>query len=116
MVQRRPTVWLEGGFDHLLGLHRTSQGTGMSEEEASAVVLRDLAAWREYQPRVWRTTADYLGAMDPDEFDRRRLTIKPLPEMSLWDGLFGICLSHGYRHVGEIEYARGVIGLGGLTI
>ena len=46
----------------------------------------------------------------------RRVTIKPLPEMSLWDGLYGICLSHGYRHIGEIEYARGVIGIGGVTI
>jgi hypothetical protein len=27
-----------------------------------------------------------------------------------------MCLSHGYRHVGEIEYVRGVQGLGGLTI
>ena len=54
--------------------------------------------------------------MDPAEFEARRVTIKPLPEMSLWNGLYGICLSHGYRHIGEIEYARGIIGLGGLTI
>ena len=44
------------------------------------------------------------------------MTIKPLGEMSLWDGIYGIGLSHGYRHVGEIEYVRGVQGLGGLTI
>ena len=116
VLERRPTVWLDGGYDQALGLPRTSQGTGMTDEEANAVVLRDLDVWRAYQPRVWERTAAYLGAMDPEGFERRRVTIKPLPEMSLWDGLFGICLSHGYRHVGEIEYARGVIGLGGLTI
>jgi hypothetical protein len=116
VVQRRPTVWLDGGFDQALGLHRTSQGTGMTDDEARAVVLRDLSVWRDYQPRVWEATAAYLRSMDAAEFEERRVTIKPLPEMSLWDGLFGICLSHGYRHVGEIEYARGVIGLGGLTI
>src|SRR5215216_7483590 len=76
VIGRRPTVWLDGGFDQRLGLHRTSQGTGMSEEEASAVVLRDLAAWRDYQPRVWERTAHYLGSMDPEEFERRRVTIK----------------------------------------
>jgi hypothetical protein len=54
--------------------------------------------------------------MSPEEFEARRVTIKPVGEMSLWDGLFGMCLSHGYRHVGEIEYVRGVQGLGGLTI
>jgi hypothetical protein len=116
VIQRRSTVWLEGGFDERLGLPRTSQGTGMSEEEARALVLRDLTIWQEYQPRVWQATAGYLAAMDPAEFQARRVTIKPLPEMSLWDGLYGICLSHGYRHIGEIEYARGIIGLGGLTI
>jgi hypothetical protein len=54
--------------------------------------------------------------MSPEEFDERKVTIKPLGEMSLWDGIYGVCLSHGYRHVGEIEYVRGVQGLGGLTI
>ncbi len=116
VIHRRPTVWMEGGYDETLGLHRTSQGTGMSEEEAKAVVLRDLPVWKEYQPRVWGRTAEYLRSMDPAEFEARRVTIKPLPEMSLWNGLYGICLSHGYRHIGEIEYARGIIGLGGLTI
>lgn len=116
VIHRAPTVWLEGGYNEALGLDRTSQGTGMTEEQANAVVLRDLAVWREYQPRVWEGTAEYLRSMNPEEFETRRVTIKPLPEMSLWNGLFGICLSHGYRHIGEIEYARGVIGLGGLTI
>jgi hypothetical protein len=116
VIHRRPTVWLDGGFDEALGLPRTSQGTGMTEAEANAVILRDLSAWRDYQPRVWESTAAYLRSMDPAEFAERRVTIKPVPEMSLWDGLYGMCLSHGYRHVGEIEYARGVIGLGGLTI
>lgn len=116
IAQGRPTVWLEGGYDQRFGLHRTSQGTGMPEEDAKAMTLNDLEGWREYQPRVWQATDDYLATMSPDEFDTRTVTIKPLGEMSLWQGLNGVCLSHGYRHVGEIEYARGILGLGGLTI
>lgn len=116
VVQRKPTVWLEGGYDETFGLHRTSQGTLMTEEEANAVTIGDLAKWHEYQQRTWQATDDYLTSMSPAEFDSRRVTIKPVGEMSLWDGLFGMCLSHGYRHVGEIEYVRGVQGIGGLTI
>ena len=116
VINQRPTVWLEGGYDEKLGLPRTSQGTGMTKEQADAVALKDVAVWSDYQQAVWKVTAEYLGAMDPAQFDSRRVTIKPLPEMSLWDGLYGVCLSHGYRHIGEIEYARGIIGLGGLTI
>jgi hypothetical protein len=116
VTQRKPTVWLEGSYDVLFGLPRTSQGTGMTEAEANAVQVADVAKWHEYQQGVWKATDAYLGAMSPEEFDSRRVVIKPLPEMTLWDGLYGVCLSHGYRHVGEIEYVRGVQGLGGLTI
>ncbi|GAB4320489.1 MAG: hypothetical protein Kow0010_00300 [Dehalococcoidia bacterium] len=116
VVQRKNTVWLEGGYDQRFGLHRTAQGTGMTAEEANAVTISDIDGWREYQAKVWEATDAYLASMSPEEFDTRMVTIKPVGEMSLWDGLFGMCLSHGYRHVGEIEYVRGVIGLGGLTI
>jgi hypothetical protein len=116
VVQRKPTAWLEGGYDAVFGLPRTSQGTGMTEDEANAVRIADVAKWHEYQQKVWASTDAYLAAMSPAEFDARRVVIKPLPEMSLWDGLYGVCLSHGYRHVGEIEYVRGVQGIGGLTI
>lgn len=116
VTQRQPTVWMNGGYDEKFGLPRNSQGTGMTEAEANAVQIRDVPHWHEYQQKVWAATDAYLASMSPEEFDTRRVVIKPLPEMSLWDGIFGVCLSHGYRHVGEIEYVRGVQGLGGLTI
>jgi DinB superfamily len=116
VTQGRPTVWLAGGYHETFSLPRNSQGTGMTEAEANAVQISDMKAWHEYQAGVWQATDDYLGTMTTDEFDTRRVTIKPLGEMSLWDGIYGVCLSHGYRHVGEIEYVRGVQGLGGLTI
>lgn len=116
VVQRRNTAWLDGGYDERFGLPRTSQGTGMTTAEANAVRLEDVAGWREYQSRVWTATDEFLARISPAEFDQTRVTIKPLGEMPLWNGLFGVCLTHGYRHVGEIEYVRGVQGLGGLTI
>jgi hypothetical protein len=116
VAQGKSTVWLDGAHDVHFGLHRTAQGTGMTADEAAAVQITDVARWREYQSGVWASTADYLKALDPAEFESRRVTIRPVGEMSLWDGLWGMCLSHGYRHVGEIEFVRGVQGLGGLTI
>lgn len=116
VVQGRNTVWLEGGYNEAFGLPRTSQGTGMTEDEAHAVQVADVERWAEYQKNVWQATDAYLASMSPEEFEARRVTIKPVGEMSLWGGLYGMCLSHGYRHVGEIEFARGIIGLGGLTI
>ena len=116
VAQQKPTVWLEGGYNEMFGLPRNNQGTGMTEAEANSVQVHDVAKWHEYQQKVWAATDAYLAAMSPEEFEARTVTIKPLGEMSLWDGLYGVGLSHGYRHVGEIEYVRGVQGLGGLTI
>jgi hypothetical protein len=116
VTQGKPTVWLEGKWNERFGLPRNSQGTGMTADEANAVQIHDVAAWHGYQQGVWTATDRYLATMSPEEFDARRVTIKPLPEMTLWDGIYGVCLSHGYRHVGEIEYVRGVQGIGGLTI
>ncbi len=116
VVQRRNTAWLEGGYDGRFGLPRTSQGTGMTTEEANAIRIADVPGWHEYQSKVWAATDEFLAGLSAEEFDGMKVTIKPLGEMSLWNGLFGVCLTHGYRHVGEIEYVRGVQGLGGLTI
>lgn len=116
VTQGKPTVWLEGGYHEYFGLPRNNQGTGMTVEEANAVRVHDVAKWLEYQSKAWAATDAYLAGMSPAEFEQRRVTIKPVGEMSLWQGIYGMCLSHGYRHVGEIEYVRGVQGLGGLTI
>ena len=116
VVQGKPTVWLEGGYDQAFGLHRTAQGTGMTAEQADAVRVTDVDLWREYQAKVWESTRGFLETLKADELESRRVTIRPVGEMSLWSGLNSMCLTHAYRHVGEIEYARGVIGLGGLTI
>lgn len=116
VAQGKPTVWLEGGYDQAFGLPRTAQGTGMTDEQASDVKLQDVTLWREYQAKVWAATSEYLATLKPEDMESRRVTIRPMGEMSLWGGLNGMCLSHGYRHVGEIEYARGIMGLRGLTI
>ena len=36
--------------------------------------------------------------------------------MTIWQALTGMLLYHGFRHVGEVEHARGLLSLGGLTI
>ena len=116
VIQGKSTSWLDGGFDEEFGLHRTAQGTGMTPEQAQTVKMTDSARWLEYQQSVWGRTDQYLENLDVDSLHTTEVTIKPVPPMSLWQGLFGMCLTHGYRHVGEIEHARGLVGLGGLAI
>lgn len=116
VIQHRPTVWMEHGWDARLGLDSRSQGTGMSDDDASAFRLNSLSDFRAYMTEVWAATDAYLAGLDPATVGDQRVTIKPVGEMSLLQALGGMCLTHGYRHLGEIEYARGLVGLKGATI
>lgn len=116
VIQRRPTVWLEGGWHERFGLDPRGQGTGMTDEQAASLRINSLPDWQQYMTRVWVATDEYLDALDPSGLDEARVTIKPVGEMSLADALGGMVLTHGYRHLGEIEYARGLLGLKGATI
>src|SRR5262245_55653153 len=53
---RRPTVWMEGGYAEKLGLPPVTQGTGMSTEEAHALRIGDIALFRDYMGKVWTST------------------------------------------------------------
>jgi hypothetical protein len=96
-------------------LDARSQGTGMTDEDASNFRISSLDEFRRYMTAVWAATDAYLAGLSPEETERS-VTIKPVGEMSLVNALGGMCLTHGYRHLGEIEYARGLVGLKGATI
>ena len=115
VVHRRPTVWIDEGWDEHFGLHRTSQGTGMTKDEADAVLLTDVDGWLSYQQHVWEVTREWVGSLSEGDLEQE-IVIRPTPPMTIWQALTGMLLYHGYRHVGEIEHARGLLGLGGLTI
>ena len=115
-IKKEDTIWLKYGYDLEFNLHKTSQGTGMTHEEAQEVRISDTDLWLKYQRQVCSSTYNFLSDTDIKELHERTILFKPLPPISLWNGLFGVCLTHGLRHVGEIEHARGLVGLDGLTI
>jgi hypothetical protein len=43
--------------------------------------------------------------------------VKPLGEMTILQNISGMVMTHGYRHLGEIEFAKGLVApKGGATI
>ena len=57
-----------------------------------------------------------MKALTPEESERK-ITVKPLGEMSIMTAISGLCMTHGYRHLGEIEFAKGLVAAkGGATI
>jgi hypothetical protein len=115
VLQRKPTVWLDGGFHEKLSLHGTAQGTGMSLEDAQNLRLDPKEAFFDYMQAVWKTTDDFLAAAD-DAFLQQTTTVKPLGEMPIQNAIGNMCLTHGFTHLGEIAHLRGLMGLRGMAV
>ncbi|MBN2622122.1 MAG: DinB family protein [Acidimicrobiales bacterium] len=91
--------------------------------------IGDYAAFGEYQRAVFGRTEAWLATLDPAELTRV-LVPRPLPPVvadtysarvageqgiTVLDALECWIYQHGLRHMGEIELARGLVGLGGMT-
>jgi len=106
--------------DH--GKHRTV-------EEMVHQRIGDYDAFKEYQRAVLSRTEAWLATLDPNELTRLVVT-RPFPSqiattysarvagpegITLLDAAECWIYQHGLRHMGEIELARGLVGLHGMT-
>jgi hypothetical protein len=91
--------------------------------------IGDYEAFKEYQRAVFDRTQSYLATMDPADLTRVVIG-RPFPTqiestysarvagpdgITVLDALECWLYQHGLRHMGEIELARGLVGLGGMT-
>jgi hypothetical protein len=91
--------------------------------------IGDYEAFGEYQRAVFARTESWLATLDPAELERV-LVPHPLPPVvantysarvagaagiTVLDAIECWIYQHGLRHMGEIELARGLVGLGGMT-
>ena len=89
----------------------------------------DYEAMKECQRAVFGRTEAWLAELDPAEL-RRVIVARPLPEkvantysarvagpegITVLDAVECWIYQHGLRHMGEIEHARALVGLEGMT-
>ena len=115
LQDRRPTVWMEGGWAERLGLPPVSQGTGMPAAEAHALRIRDTAAFLAYMRAVRASTEDYLSGWDGADAGEMIL-LKPVGEMTRLQLLGRQTFPHGFGHVGEIQHLRALMDLPGIGL
>lgn len=112
-----------------VGMAVPDHGKHRTHAEMSAQRVGDLAALIEYQERVFTRTEQWLASLEPEDLDRVVIT-RPFPPqiastfsarvagdagITVLDGVECWLYQHGLRHMGEIEYVRGTLGLGGMT-
>jgi hypothetical protein len=91
--------------------------------------IGDFDAFKDYQRTVFDRTEAWLADLDPAVFTNV-LIQRPFPEqvastysarvagpegITVLDATECWLYQHGLRHMGEIELARGLVGLGGMT-
>ena len=86
-----------------------AQGTGFQELEVEKVCLLPLSELTTYAERVIQSTEDYLKSLDDAKLD-----YAPNPERPRWTiGMMvrNFILAHGWWHLGEIKYIKGMQGM-----
>ncbi len=111
-----------------VGLSGKLPRRGTPMEEAERTRIRDIDAWRAYQLAVFERTERAIADVSLDRLaERHEITPQALrggylellvgtPErVRVMDALEAWVYQHGIRHVGELEHARALVGLQGVT-
>jgi hypothetical protein len=119
----------DASFMLISGMAVNDHGKHRTVDEMIHQRIGDYDAFCEYQRTVFDRTEAWLAEVDPAIFTRV-LIARPFPPqvastysarvagdegITVLDGLECWLYQHGLRHMGEIELARGLVGLGGMT-
>jgi hypothetical protein len=129
MILEESTLWESGGWKDKVGSNVDAAPRGTPMEVAESIRFQDLDAWRRYQSAVFQRTEGLLtsGMIDWEKimFDGKlpggMLTsflgqiVGPEGPARLIDVIEAFIYQHGLRHLGEIDHARAVAGMQGVS-
>ena len=128
MLGAGPMVYDED-WAQRMGLAIADHGKARTVEEMLGQRIGDYGAFREYMGRVFDKTESWLAALEPAALDEV-VVARPFPPqiastysarvageagVTRLDGTECWIYQHGLRHMGEIEHARALVGLHGMT-
>lgn len=123
-------LWDAGGWAKRIGFVGEPPQRGTPMADAERMRISDIDAWREYQTAVFARTETALAALPLERFGTKAMDRPPadklkgafigllVPEPSeirLADVCEAYIFQHAARHLGELEHARALVGLGGLS-
>ena len=123
-----PPIWNDE-WQARVGMAVNDHGKHKTVDEMIHQRIGDYEAFQEYMRAVFARTEAWLDQLDPTELDRLVIP-RPFPPqvattysarvagpegITLLDATECWIYQHGLRHMGEIELARGLVGLGGMT-
>jgi hypothetical protein len=119
----------DAGWADRIGLAIADHGRERTVEEMVHQRIGDYGAFGEYMAAVFSKTEVWLAGLAPQDL-AEVVVARPLPAglastfsarvagdagITRLDGVECWIYQHGLRHMGEIEHARALVGLGGMT-
>lgn len=108
VFQGKRAEWDEGGWAAKTGLPEKGFGTGQSTDEAKAVRLEDLDAFREYQREIARQAEEFVRGLSDDDLTREVKLGERTEQIGESINLHMVTHLNGHR--GEINTLRGMMG------
>lgn len=129
LLDHGPMLWQSGNWQAKVKLVGELPQRGTPMADAEKIQIGDLAAWREYQSAVFARTGSTiantpLSRFDEDAYPEGRpasvrgsflFTLVPSGTITVADCIEAYIFQHAARHLGEIEHARALVGLGGIS-
>ncbi len=128
MISGQGLVW-NGDWQARVQMAIDDHGKERTVDEMIHQRIGDYDAFIEYQRAVFSRTEAWLDELEPAALERVIIP-RPLPPVvanthsarvagedgiTVLDAIECWIYQHGLRHMGEIELARGLVGLGGMT-
>ncbi len=124
-----PSLWESGDWPQRVKITGGLPFRGTPMEEAERIRFGDLDAWLAYQTAVFAKTESALenaplALFDRDAFGGERPDLGansflgllvPSGTITVADVCEAYLFQHAARHLGEIEHARALVGLGGIS-
>jgi DinB family protein len=124
-----PTLWESSEWEERIGGNLPSVRRGTPVDVAETAQLGSADEWMAYQRGVFSRTESALASAKSEDYDR--VIHEDIPEpmkgsfvafvsapegpVYLGDAIDGFVFQHGIRHLGEIEHARSLLGLQGVS-
>ncbi|MBI2887839.1 MAG: DinB family protein [Chloroflexi bacterium] len=110
-IGRGDEVWQSSGWQERFGYESRGIGTGFTPEEAGGVPIPSLETLWGYLDEVRVRTLAYLSSLDWETLPEKPRADR-FPQWSIQTILRQLS-AHANQHLGEINYLRGLMGLGG---
>ncbi len=105
----QPSVWRADMWCEELGMDPDAQGTGFQEQDVDRAASLPVSKMLAYAEKVFAETMNYLNALDDAGLDYAPNPERPRRNVGMM--LRNFIIAHGWWHLGEIKYVKGMQGM-----